>query len=152
MNLYERKKILEEISDKRFCYSMTICGSCNSINRQRMYDYETYYTLKGNCIFMPTNIIKTENNKELIQLAIDELYSKENCIFSHMHKRKIMDSEVVLIISDGNGLGADTASELEYALLHNKIILFNTVADEHKDKFLFNNDNNFPLYLRKEGM
>lgn len=151
MNLYEKKKILEEISDKRFCYSMTICGSCNPINRQRMYDYETYYTLKGNLIYMPTNIIKTEENIELIKLATNELYEKET-IFSHMHKRKIMDSDVVLIISDGNGLGIDTASELEYARAHNKIVLYNTIIDYHKDKFLFNNDNNFPLYLRKEGI
>ena len=60
-------------------------------------------------------------------------------------------SEAIIVVTDKDGYyGSHTRREMYFASLNLKHILFTHINEEDKDKYYFNGDTNYPLYMCKE--
>lgn len=94
---------------------ITICGSYKF--KKEMVEITEKMTLQGNCMLTPIELAKP--NKE----AYTE---DEALIIDKMHKEKIKLSDAILVVNVNGYIGNSTKSEIEYAKLLNKEILYYT--------------------------
>ena len=67
-----------------------------------------------------------------------------------MHDKKMTLSEGIIVVCPNGYIGSHTAREIEYARLNDKRILYSDVLESEKDKYYFNNNQTYPLYILKE--
>lgn len=70
--------------------------------------------LKGNCVITPLFPLNDKYN-----------YTKEEIeLLGIIHKQKIEISDAIYVVNVNNYIGESTKSEIEYAKLHNKEIIY----------------------------
>lgn len=135
---------LKSIMDERYCRKLTICGSAK--NRTLKEKYQAYYTIKNNLVFAPVNYLAIKNDVETKE--------NEGLIARHLaniHDKKMDLSEGIIVVTDKDGYyGSHTQREIYFASLNLKYILYTHINEEDKDKYYFNGDLTYPLYMRKE--
>lgn len=142
--------ILDNIMNEDCCVNLTICGSYRF--RELKEKYQAYYTIKNNLVFMPINYIAIKNESE----TTNSVFEKNAEIMRNIHNKKIDLSDAIIIVSGDKinydfYIGGDTHREKLYAIKTNKPVLFTSLQEvDDKDKFYFNNDENYPLYILKE--
>lgn len=94
---------------------ITVCGSYKF--RKEMVEVTEKLALQGNCMLTPIELSKP--NKE----AYTE---KEAEIFDKMHKEKIKLADAILVVNVNGYIGDSTKTEIEYAKLLGKEILYYT--------------------------
>ncbi|HOP65755.1 MAG TPA: hypothetical protein PLX66_01860 [Bacilli bacterium] len=94
---------------------ITICGSLKF--KKEIMEISEKMELKGNCFLTP--IFPTKPNK-------DDYTEDEILVFGKMHKEKIKLSDAILVVNVNGYIGNSTNSEIEYAKLLNKEILYYT--------------------------
>lgn len=140
-----KDKFLDSIMNENYCRTLTICGTAKV--RKLKEKYQAYYTIKNNLVFMPVNYLEIKKEVETSEEAIQR--NAEN--LAKIHDKKIDLSEGIIVVSDDTGyFGSHTLREINYAHNQNKRILFTFVPAEYKDKYYFNNDATYPLYMLKE--
>lgn len=137
---------LESIMDDNYCRKLTICGSAKF--RELKEKYQAYYTaVKGNLVFAPVNylLIKEDNENKIG----DAQRNAQNLV--KIHLRKIALSEAIIIVTDDTRyFGSHTQAEIMIAYNLDKRILYTHINQKDKEKYYFNNDENYPLYMLKE--
>lgn len=136
--------LLEQIMNIKVYKNLTICGAARY--RDLMEKYQAFYTLKNNIVSMPINYesirkeVETTNNADTIKEMI-----------SYVQNKKIARSEGVIIVT-GQDYYMDEATikELIHAYSLSKPVLFTNIPDDEKDKYYFNNNKTYPLYILKE--
>ncbi len=94
---------------------ITVCGSYKF--QKEMKEITEEMALKGNCMITPIDLIKP--NKEA--------YTEEQAILlDKMHKEKIKLADAILVVNVNGYIGNSTKSEIEFAKLLNKEILYYT--------------------------
>lgn len=94
---------------------ITVCGSYKF--KKEMLEIAEKMTLNGNCMLMPIDL--TKPNKEA--------YSKDEALMiDKMHKEKIKLSDAILVVNVNGYIGNSTKSEIKFAKLLNKEILYYT--------------------------
>lgn len=138
-------KFLESIMDNRRCKILTICGSAKF--RELKEKYQAYYTVKNNLVFAPVNYLAIKDEVE----TTEEIENINSIFLAHIHDKKITLSEAIIVVTNEEGyFGLHTAREIEFAYKNNKKILFTHVKEKDRDKYYFNNDQIYPLYILKE--
>lgn len=94
---------------------ITVCGSYKF--KKEMIEITEKMTLQGNCMLTPIELSKP--NKE----AYTE---KEAEIFDKMHKEKIKLADAILVVNVNDYIGNSTKTEIEYAKLLGKEVLYYT--------------------------
>lgn len=92
---------------------ITICGSYKF--KKEMVEIAEKTTLEGNCVLMPN---------ELTKQGKDAYTEDEIIMIDKMHKEKIKLSDTILVVNVNGYIGSSTKSEIEYAKLLNKKILY----------------------------
>ena len=92
---------------------ITICGSLKFKNE--IMKVAMQMELAGNVILIP--IFPTNDDK-------DACTEEEINILGKMHKEKIKLSDAILVVNVNGYIGNSTKSEIEYAKLQNKEILY----------------------------
>lgn len=94
---------------------ITICGSLRF--KQEMIEIAEKMELKGNCVLAPIYPINPDK----------DAYTEEEVItLGKMHKEKIKLSDAILVVNVNNYIGNSTKSEIEFAKLLNKEIIYYT--------------------------
>lgn len=140
-----KDKFLETIMDPICVRTLTICGSmrCFSLIQK----YQAYYTLKCNIVFAPINYYTIRSEVETNKL----IASTNKNILSRVHERKIHSSDaIIVVIGEDDYVSNDTLNEIKFARARDKRILFTKVPEEDRDKYYFNHDLTYPLYILKE--
>ena len=94
---------------------ITVCGSYKF--KKEMLEITEKLALQGNCMLTPIELSKP--NKE----AYTE---KEAEIFDKMHKEKIKLADAILVVNVNDYIGNSTKTEIEYAKLLGKEVLYYT--------------------------
>lgn len=94
---------------------ITICGSLKF--KDEMIKIAEQLELQGNCVIAP--IYPTNVNKDAYTAA-------EVDMLDRMHKEKIKMSDAVLVVNKNNYIGSSTNSEIEFAKILNKEIIYYT--------------------------
>lgn len=139
------KIFLESIMDIYTCRKLTICGSARF--RELKEKYQAYYTIKNNLVLAPAKYlaIKDEVEKTEDDALLNAYYLMK------IHDNKINLSEAIIVVTDEKCYYGDhTAREIKYAKDNKKIVLWTNVKEEDKDKYYFNNNQTYPLYILKE--
>ena len=92
---------------------ITICGSYKF--KRQMIEIAEKLTLEGNCVLMPNELARP--NKESYSQS-------ETLMFDKMHKEKIKLSDAILVVDVNGYIGNSTKSEIEYAKLLGKEIIY----------------------------
>ena len=134
---------------KDFNCVFTICGSVKRY-RNLMEEYQAYYTIQNNIVFIPVNY-KCIQNKVETNIGSRES-NKEILANAHKHKIRISDAIIVVV---GTGydkiyMGNDTLKELLFAYELGKKIFFTNIPENEREKYYFNNNKTYPLYTLKE--
>ena len=142
-------KFLESVMNTDYCRSLTICGSYRF--RTLKERYQSFYTIKNNLVFMPVNYMSIKNEVETTE-GSEERNAKQ---LANIHDKKIMLSEAIIVVngepdSYEGYIGKDTGREVIFALENDKRVLFTFVPHEDRDKYYFNNNQTYPLYMLKE--
>ena len=140
------KELLDKIMNDKENVILTICGPLRNLNS--MDRYCAYYTIMGNTILMPINYSCIK--KEVCTFEGADEYHKQFRERSHNTKIDLSDAIIVVCGSDCY-IGEDTMREICYAYETKKQILFTSIMAEEKEKFYFNHNLNFPLYILKEN-
>lgn len=94
---------------------ITVCGSYKF--KKEITQITEKMTLKGNCMITPIELTKQSK----------DAYTKEDImVLGKMHKEKIKISDAILVVNVGGYIGESTKSEIEYANLLNKEIIYYT--------------------------
>ena len=94
---------------------ITVCGSYKF--RKEMVEVTEKLALQGNCMLTPIELSKP--NKE----AYTE---KEAEMLDKMHKEKIKLADAILVVNVNDYIGNSTKTEIEYAKLLGKEVLYYT--------------------------
>ena len=138
------ENFLDNIMNENSCVTLTICGSYRF--RELKEKYQAYYTIKNNLVFLPINYMSIKND-------VENTHENNRIVMANIHDRKINLSEGIIVVTGVDGyFGSDTAREIEYAKRHNKKLLFTTIPEDVKEKYYFNNDETYPLYILKEEL
>lgn len=138
------KNFLQTIMDKNINRTLTICGSARF--RELKEKYQAYYTIKNNLVFAPVNYLLIKNDVE-----IDQVTQNENVLYlERIHKTKINLSDAIIVVNPEGYYGEHTKKEILSAIKSDKFILYTYVHESKKDKYYFNNDETYPLYMLKE--
>lgn len=92
---------------------ITICGSYKF--KKEMVEISEKMTLRGNCVLTPIELTKSDK---------DAYTENEAMMFDKMHKEKIKLSDAILVVNVNGYIGSSTLSEIEYAKLLRKDILY----------------------------
>lgn len=137
------KRIMRD--DNNDIPTLTICGSMR--NAQLMEKYQAIYTLRKNVVLAPVNYGCIKQEAETIENA-DEL-NKD--ILSKIHKCKISRSDgIIVVVTEDMYFGEDTIKEIGFAHSIGVKVLFTHIPHKDRDKYYFNNDKTYPLYILKE--
>lgn len=94
---------------------ITVCGSYKY--KKEMNEITEKMALKGNCMITPIDLAR--NSKEA--------YTEEEALMiAKMHKEKIKLADAILVVNVDGYIGNSTKSEIEFAKLLNKEILYYT--------------------------
>ena len=94
---------------------ITVCGSYKF--KKEMIEITEKMALKGNCMLTPIELTKTNKT----------CYNKDEILMlDKMHKEKIKLSDAILVVNVNGYIGNSTNSEIQYARLLNKEILYYT--------------------------
>lgn len=94
---------------------ITVCGS-NKFKKE-MTEITEEMAFKGNCMLTPIELMKSTK----------DAYTKdEMMMLDKMHKEKIRISDAILVVNVNDYIGNSTKSEIEYAKLLNKEVLYYT--------------------------
>ena len=94
---------------------ITVCGSYKF--KKEMVEITETMALRGNCMLTPIEL--TKHGKEA--------YTEEEALMlDKMHKEKIKLSDAILVVNVNGYIGKSTNSEIEYAKLLNKEIIYYT--------------------------
>lgn len=142
-------KFLESVMDEDYCRKLTICGSYRF--RTLKEKYQAFYTIKNNLVFMPVNYMSIKNEVETTADS-EERNAKQ---LASIHDKKIMLSEAIIVVNGESYsyegyIGKDTLREVTFAYENDKRILFTFVPHADRDKYYFNNNTTYPLYMLKE--
>ena len=94
---------------------ITICGSYKF--KKEMTEMTEKLALEGNCMLTPIELTKSGK---------DSYTEDEALMLDKMHKEKIKLSDAILVVNVDEYIGTSTKSEIEYAKLLNKEILYYT--------------------------
>ena len=140
-----QNKFIESIMHPDYCRYLTICGSAKY--RELKEKYQAYYTIKNNVVFAPVNYLAIKNEVETSE-EIAEVIANN---LAKIHDKKINLCEAIIVVTDNTGYyGSHTAREIQVAKDHGKRILFTHIDEKDLDKYDFNNELNYPLYMSKE--
>lgn len=94
---------------------ITVCGSYKF--KKEMTEITEKMALQGNCMLIPIELSKADK----------EAYTEEEALMiDKMHKEKIKISDAILVVNVNDYIGNSTKSEIEYAKLLHKEILYYT--------------------------
>lgn len=136
---------LKEIMSNTCGNTLTICGSMR--NASLMQKYEAYYTIKNNVVLSPVNYFTIKHEVEFYKS--DKLKNKNTLEYIHNLKIKISDA-IIVIIGEDNYIDNTVTNQIKTAKELDVKILFNKIPTEDKDKYYFNHDSTYPLYILKE--
>lgn len=94
---------------------ITVCGS-NKFKKE-MTEITEKMAFKGNCMLTPIELMKSTK---------DAYIKDEMMMLDKMHKEKIRISDAILVVNVNDYIGNSTKSEIEYAKLLNKEVLYYT--------------------------
>ena len=94
---------------------ITVCGSYKF--KDEMIEMTEKLTIMGKCILTPN---------ELTRHGKDAYTKDEALMIDKMHKEKIKLSDAILVVNVNGYIGNSTNSEIEYAKLLNKEVLYYT--------------------------
>lgn len=133
---------LKCVTNENYLMVLTICGSYRF--RELKEKYQAYYSLKNNMVFLPINYMS-------IKHEVEDTHENNRKVMANIHDRKILLSSGIIVVTGIDGyFGSDTAREIQYAKDNDKRILFTTIPEDTKEKYYFNNDETYPLYMLKE--
>ena len=139
------KNFLESVMSDEILETLTICGSIKNFNL--MEKYEAIYSLKNNVIYKPINYSCTKREVETFDNANEINMNK----LVDIHKQKIYLSDgIIVVTSDDMYFGQNTIDEIIFAYQLKKPILFTNIPYDEREKYYFNNDKTYPLYMLKE--
>lgn len=139
----KNKLLLEDIMNPEVLKTITICGS--SRFRDLKEKYQAFYTLKGNIVHAPVNLSLIENE---MNTTPDEMqYNYE--ILHKIHEEKIMRSDAIIVVNPNCYYGKDTNREIIFARINKKPVIYTCVYNINK--FIFNNNKTYPLYIKENG-
>lgn len=100
---------------------ITVCGSLKFY--KEMMEITERMELQGNCMLVPIyNFLKPSK---------DDFSVEEALMLDKMHKEKIKISDAILVVNVNNYIGSSTKSEIEFAKLLNKeIIYYSDIIDK----------------------
>jgi NAD(P)H-nitrite reductase large subunit len=93
---------------------VTLCGSTKF--KDEFMEIQKKLTLEGN-IVISVGLFGHSGDNEVWSEGTKEM-------LDDMHKRKIDMADEIFVINKNGYIGSSTRSEIEYAVLHNKIIKF----------------------------
>ena len=93
---------------------ITVCGSLRFY--KEMMDITEKMELQGNCMLVP--IYNPSKSSK------DDFTKEEALMLDKMHKERIKLSDAIVIVNIDNYIGESTNSEIEYAKLLNKEIIY----------------------------
>lgn len=94
---------------------ITVCGSYQF--KKEMTEITEKMALKGNCMLTPIELTKSDK----------EAYTEEEAfMLDQMHKEKIKLSDAILVVNVNGYIGNSTKSEIAFAKLQNKEIMYYT--------------------------
>lgn len=126
--------------------TLTVCGSVNR-NFNSMERYEAFYTLKNNLIYTPVNYSSIKKEVETFENT-EEINKKK---LSKIHNEKIHLSDGIIIVTGSDMYyGKDTINDILLAYELSKEVLFTHITTDMEEKFYFNNNRTYPLYMLKE--
>ena len=135
---------LDTIMNNDYCRILTICGSAKF--RRLKEEYQAYYTIKNNLVFAPVNYLLIKNNDNV---KPTEAINAE--ALANIHDKKILLSEAIIVVTDDKGYyGYHTQREIEFAKKNHKTILYTHIDYKDRDKYYYNYDLTYPLYMSKE--
>lgn len=91
---------------------VTLCGSTRF--KDEFYNVARNFTIKGWIVLMP----------HVFGHSGDTISPDKKEMLDDLHKRKIDMSEYIYVINPGGYIGESTKSEIEYALKHNKDVMY----------------------------
>lgn len=139
------KKFLDIVMNENSFTTLTICGSARY--RSLKEKYQAYYTLKNNLVFAPVNYLLIKNQVE----TTEETKDNNAKMLVNIHDKKILLSEAIIVVNGEECyFGSHTTREILFAYQNNKKLLFSNIPDKEKEKYYFNNDKTYPLYILKE--
>lgn len=94
---------------------ITVCGSLRF--KDEIMEISERMELEGNCVITP--IYPTNPDK-------DAYTDEEALVLDKMHKEKIKLSDAILVVNVDNYIGSSTKSEIEFAELLGKEIIYYT--------------------------
>lgn len=93
---------------------ITVCGSLRFINE--MMEITEKMELQGNCMLIP---IYNSNRPDK-----DSYTESEALMLDKMHKERIKLADAILVVDVDGYIGSSTKSEIEFAKLLNKEIIY----------------------------
>lgn len=137
---------LQSVMSENHCRYLTICGSARF--RKLKEKYQAYYTIKNNLVFAPVNYLLIKEEVENDDIAA----IKNASTLAKIHDKKIDFCEAIIVVTDKGDrhVGTHTMREINYASLKDKKILVTSINPDKAEKYYFNNDENYPLYMLKE--
>ncbi len=100
---------------------ITLCGSTRF--KEKFYEVQKRLTLDGN-IVISVGLFGHSGDKEVWDGMDEGTFSKTKEMLDDMHKRKIDMADAIYVINVGGYIGESTKSEIEYALAHEKEVIY----------------------------
>ena len=94
---------------------ITVCGSLKF--KEEMIKIAVEMELRGNCVITP--IYPTNSDK-------DAYTNEQILVLNEMHKEKIRLSDAILVVNVNGYIGSSTRSEIVFAKVLNKEIIYYT--------------------------
>ena len=100
---------------------MTLCGSTRF--KDEFIEAQKRLTLEGN-IVISVGLFGHSGDDEVWDSMDEGTVSKTKTMLDDMHKRKIDLSDYIYVINVGEYIGDSTRSEIEYARVHGKKVMY----------------------------
>lgn len=100
---------------------ITLCGSTRF--KREFLEVQKKLTLEGN-IVISVGLFGHSGDNEVWDNMDEGTLTKTKIMLDDMHKRKIDMSDAIYVINVGGYIGESTKSEIEYACLTNKEIMY----------------------------
>lgn len=100
---------------------VTLCGSTRF--KDEFMEAQKRLTLEGN-IVISVGLFSHSGDQEVWKNMDEDTLTKTKEMLDDMHKRKIDMSDSIFVINVGGYIGESTKSEIEYALLHGKEVMY----------------------------
>lgn len=100
---------------------ITLCGSTRF--KDEFMRVQKELTLKG-CIVITVGLFEHSGDNEAWEDKPEDTYTNTKLLIDDLHLRKIDMSDCIYVINKGGYIGESTRKEIEYAIKHNKKVLY----------------------------